>query len=383
MTTFTVIPNKEEGAMAEAVTESLIYEELEMVVHPEIQKQNLVELGMIAGVRVDGNRVNITVTLPYLKVPFKDELVQSIQDTVLRIDAELEVDVDIQEMSSQQKKKFLARAKQDQTGSLLASQIGCVLAVMSGKGGVGKSSITGLLAASLRRRNYRVGVLDADVTGPSIPKIFGAHQQLMAGPHGPMPVESSTGIKLISINLVLAEEGQAVIWRGPMVSKVIEQFWRDIAWGQIDYLIVDLPPGTSDAALTVMQSLPLNGIVLVTSPQDLAGMVVRKAANMATTIGIPMLGLIENMSYLDCPECHAHIEVFGPSQTVETARQAGLDRLGNLPLDPDLAVMCDRGKVEEYRREVFESIVDQILELEPARLPEEVRAKAQASRFAV
>jgi Mrp family chromosome partitioning ATPase len=254
---------------------------------------------------------------------------------------------------------------------------------MSGKGGVGKSSVTGLLASSLRRRNYQVGVLDADVTGPSIPKIFGAQQTLMAGPDGPVPVESSTGIKLISVNLILSDEGQAVVWRGPMISKVIEQFWRDIVWGQLDYLIVDLPPGTSDAALTVMQSLPLNGIVLVTSPQDLAGMVVRKAANMAVTIGVPMLGLLENMSYLTCPECNAHIEVFGPSQAVETARQVGLDRLGSLPLDPDLAVMCDRGQVEEYRLEAFETMVDRILEMEPARLSDKVSSKAHASRFAV
>ena len=272
---------------------------------------------------------------------------------------------------------------QEQTHSPTASQIGRVLAVMSGKGGVGKSSITGLLASSLRRRDYQVGVLDADITGPSIPKIFGSQQTLMAGPDGPMPVESATGIKLVSVNLILADEGQAVVWRGPMISKVIEQFWRDIVWGKLDYLIVDLPPGTSDAALTVMQSLPLNGIVLVTSPQDLAGMVVRKAANMAVQIGVPMLGLVENMSCLTCPMCQTRIEAYGPSQATETARQVGLDMLGSLPLDPDLAVMCDRGKVEEYRLEAFETIVDSILEMEPAKLSDEVSSQARASSFEV
>jgi Mrp family chromosome partitioning ATPase len=367
----------------EAVTESTVYERLVQVAHPEMKKRNLVELGMIGSVLVDGDKVIVRLALPNPKVPIKDELVRAVQQAVRGLDPDLEVVVDTHEMDRDQKERFLAQVKQEQGGSPKGSQIGCVLAVMSGKGGVGKSSITSLLASSLRRRQYEVGVLDADITGPSIPKIFGAQQPLMAGPEGPIPVESVTGIKLISINFILADEGQAVVWRGPMISKVIEQFWRDIVWGKLDYLIVDLPPGTSDAALTVMQSLPLNGIVLVTSPQDLAGMVVRKAANMAVQIGVPMLGLVENMSYLTCPECQAHIEVYGPSRATDTARQVGLDLLGTLPLDPDLAVKCDRGTVEEYRLEDFETIVDRILEMEPARISKKAGSNVGTSSWAV
>jgi Mrp family chromosome partitioning ATPase len=291
--------------------------------------------------------------------------------------------VDTTVMDAKQRDVFLAQAKEGQTGSPPASRIGRVLAVMSGKGGVGKSSVTGLLAAELRRRSRRVGVLDADITGPSIPKLFGKSQSLVAGPEGPIPVESGTGIRLISVNFLLQDESQAVVWRGPMISKVIEQFWRDIVWGELDYLVVDLPPGTSDAALTVMQSLPLNGIILVTSPQDLAGMVVRKAANMAVQIGVPILGLLENMSYLICPDCEARIEVYGPSRAEDTARRAGLPMLGSMPLDPQLAVMCDQGKVEAYRLEAFESIVDRILEAESLKISEKVGSEARTGTFAV
>jgi Mrp family chromosome partitioning ATPase len=168
---------------------------------------------------------------------------------------------------------------------------------------------------------------------------------------------------LISINLLLESEDQPVVWRGPMVGKAIEQFWSDVEWGELDYLIIDLPPGTSDAPLTVMQSLPVNGIILVTSPQDLAGMVVRKAANMARQLGVRLLGLVENMSYVECPACGARIEPFGPSRAETTARQAGVGLLGRIPLDPRLAVMCDAGRIEEYREAEFENVVDQVLQL--------------------
>jgi Mrp family chromosome partitioning ATPase len=363
--------------MAEVVAESEIYQRLSRIAHPEIRNKNLVELGMIAGVCVDGEHVRITLALPYPKVPIKDELVRLVRQAVSGTESDLQAEVDIEEMTSQQRDNFLAQVKEEQTVSPKASQIARVIAVMSGKGGVGKSSVTGLLASALRRRDFQVGVLDADVTGPSIPKLFGAQQSLIAGPEGPMPVESTTGIKLISANLLLSDEGQAVIWRGPMISKVIEQFWRDIVWGKLDYLIVDLPPGTSDAALTVMQSLPLNGIVLVSSPQDLAGMVVRKAANMAVQIGVPILGLLENMSYLTCPECKAHIDAYGSSRAGETARQVGIEMLGSLPLDPHLAVMCDQGKVETYHVETFELVVDRILEMESVKVPVDSGAEDQ------
>jgi Mrp family chromosome partitioning ATPase len=236
---------------------------------------------------------------------------------------------------------------------------------MSGKGGVGKSSVAGLLASTLRRQGLQVGVLDADITGPSIPKVFGLHQAPETGPDGLKPVPSSSGIEIMSINLLLPSEDQPVVWRGPLIAKAIEQFWRDIAWSDLDYLIIDLPPGTSDAALTVMQSLPLDGIVLVTSPQDLAGMVVRKAANMAKRLGIKLVGIVENMSHVVCPECGAEIEIFGPSQSETTAQIVGTDFLGRIPLAPEFSILCDQGEIESFRSEAFDVCAEKIL----ARMP--------------
>jgi Mrp family chromosome partitioning ATPase len=235
-----------------------------------------------------------------------------------------------------------------------------VLAVMSGKGGVGKSSVAAMLAVALRRQGKRVGVLDADITGPSIPKMFGLNGTPPAGPVGILPAETKSGIEVMSINLLLPNEDEAVIWRGPLIGGAIRQFWGDVVWGDLDVLVVDLPPGTSDASLTVMQSIPLNGVVLVTSPQDLAGMVVRKAAKMAWQMKVPIVGLVENMSYVICPKCGDRIEVFGPSQAVHTTNLLGLPLLGQLPLDPQLALCCDAGTIEDYATDVFEPVAQKI-----------------------
>jgi len=247
------------------------------------------------------------------------------------------------------------------------NNISRVLAVMSGKGGVGKSSVAAMLAVALRREGKQVGVLDADITGPSIPRMFGLSQTPPMGPVGMLPAETKTGIKVMSINLLLPDEDEVVIWRGPLIGGAIRQFWGDVVWGDLDVLVVDLPPGTSDASLTVMQSIPLNGVVLVTSPQDLAGMVVRKAARMAWHMRVPIVGLVENMSHVVCPKCGEHIEVFGPSQAFYTANQLGVPLLGRLPLDPELARHCDTGEIENYPVEVFESIAVQIAERASAR----------------
>lgn len=237
-----------------------------------------------------------------------------------------------------------------------------VLAVMSGKGGVGKSSIAALLASSIQRRGFQVGVLDADITGPSIPMMFGAYQMPRAGSHGILPTNSRTGIELMSINLLLPDKDQPVVWRGPLIGRAIQQFWSEIEWGNLDFLIVDLPPGTADASLTVMQSLPLDGVVLVTSPQDLAGMVVRKAANMAKGMEIPIIGLIENMSYIICPNCGEQIFQFGKGFSESTAQIIGIPILGHLPLDTLVSVLCDCGTIEDYRNNELEKITDQIIE---------------------
>jgi Mrp family chromosome partitioning ATPase len=237
------------------------------------------------------------------------------------------------------------------------------LAVMSGKGGVGKSSVAAMLAVALRQQEKHVGVLDADITGPSIPKMFGLRGTPPMGPVGILPAETGTGIRVMSINLLLPNEDEAVIWRGPLVGGAIKQFWGDVVWGDLDVLVVDLPPGTSDASLTVMQSIPLNGVVLVTSPQDLAGMVVRKAARMAWQMKVPIIGLVENMSYAVCPKCGERIEVFGASKAMSTAMQLGVPMLGELPLDPQLSRRADAGEIEDYPMDAFVPIAEKVLKL--------------------
>jgi len=262
--------------------------------------------------------------------------------------------------------KEIQAQKQGAGVAVHLNNIGRVVAVMSGKGGVGKSSVAALLAVALRRQGKRVGVLDADITGPSIPKMFGLHKPPPMGPVGILPAETGAGIEVMSINLLLPSEDEAVIWRGPLISGAIKQFWGDVVWGDLDVLVVDLPPGTSDASLTVMQSIPLNGVVLVTSPQSLAGMVVHKAARMAQHMGVSILGLVENMSYAVCPKCGERIEVFGPDRAMQTAMRLGVPLLGQLPLDPELARRCDAGEIEEYAAELFKPIAEQVMERVPA-----------------
>lgn len=229
-----------------------------------------------------------------------------------------------------------------------------VLAVISGKGGVGKSSVSALMATGLARQGYRVGILDADITGPSIPKMFGLNGRPEGFDNHILPVKTtSLGIAVMSLNLLLPREDDPVIWRGPILANVVKQFWTDVVWGKLDYLIVDLPPGTGDVPLTVMQSLPLDGLVVVTSPQDLALMVVRKAIKMAEHMGIPILGMVENMSYLKCPQCGEEIHVFGRSKAEDTARQAGVRLIEVLPVDPKLAQLSDRGRIEDYETDAF------------------------------
>lgn len=231
-----------------------------------------------------------------------------------------------------------------------------VIAVMSGKGGVGKSSVTALLAVGACNEGFRAGILDADITGPSIPKMFG----LKAGPggRGLKPVESSRGIKIMSLNLLLLNEDDPVIWRGPLIGGTVKQFWEDVDWGELDYLFIDLPPGTADAPLTVMQSIPLDGLVVVSSPQDLAIMVVKKALKMAGALNIPVLGLVENMSYLICPHCTGKVEIFGPCRGKEVAAETGIPFLASLPLDKYLAECCDKGAVESYNSGLFKKLLN-------------------------
>ena len=228
------------------------------------------------------------------------------------------------------------------------SKIKKVIGVISGKGGVGKSLVSGMLAVEMRRREYNVGILDADITGPSIPKMFGLKTRALGSELGILPVESRTGIKVMSVNLLLEHETDPVVWRGPVIAGTVTQFWTDVVWGDVDYMFVDMPPGTGDVALTVFQSLPVDGIVVVASPQDLVSMIVEKAVKMADMMNIPVLGLVENMSYFTCPDCGKKISVFGESHIDEIAAAHNLPVLGKLPIDPGLAKQCDMGVIEAF-----------------------------------
>ena len=230
-----------------------------------------------------------------------------------------------------------------------ASRVGKVIAVVSGKGGVGKSMVTSMLAVLMQRRGYKTAILDADITGPSIPKAFNIHGNCFQSENGIEPLESHTGIKVMSINLLLEKETEPVLWRGPVIAGVVNQFWTDVHWGDVDYMFVDMPPGTGDVPLTVFQSLPVDGVIVVTSPQDLVSMIVTKAVKMAEMMNIPILGLVENYSYFKCPDCGGEHALFGESKADRVAAELGLKVLARLPIDPALAAACDEGRVEEYQ----------------------------------
>ncbi len=238
------------------------------------------------------------------------------------------------------------------------SNIKRVVGVVSGKGGVGKSLVTCLLAAKCRKAGLKVGILDADVTGPSVPKSFGITSRAMQDETGLLPTITKTGVEMMSVNLLLEDENSPVVWRGPVISGMIQQFWTDVNWGELDILFVDMPPGTGDVALTVFQSLPVDGIVIVSTPQDLVKMIVNKAYNMAEMMNIPVLGLIENMSYFMCPNCNEKHSIFGESQIEETAAELNLPVLAKLPIDPENARLVDEGRVEDIEAKELDEFID-------------------------
>lgn len=238
------------------------------------------------------------------------------------------------------------------------SSVKKVIGVISGKGGVGKSLVSALLAVEMNRRGFTTAILDADVTGPSIPKAFGITQKAQGGETGLLPAVSRTGIRVMSVNLLLENETDPVIWRGPIIGNTVKQFWTDVAWGEVDYMFVDMPPGTGDVALTVFQSLPVDGVIIVASPQELVAMIVSKAVKMAEMMHIPVLGLVENMSFFRCPDCGKEYRVFGESRIEATAARHGLKVLAKLPLDPALAEACDNGAIEDFAGRPLEQVAD-------------------------
>ena len=240
------------------------------------------------------------------------------------------------------------------------SHVKKVIGVVSGKGGVGKSLVTALLAVAMRRKGHNTAVLDADVTGPSIPQIFGLHSKAMGDERGILPTETLTGIETMSVNLLLENETDPVVWRGPVIAGTVKQFWTDVVWGDVDFMFVDMPPGTGDVPLTVFQSLPVDGIVIVASPQELVGMIVSKAVKMAQMMNIPVLALVENMSYVQCPDCGKKISVFGESHADAIAAEFQIPHVARIPIDPELAALCDAGRIEANQGQWLNELADEL-----------------------
>ena len=235
-----------------------------------------------------------------------------------------------------------------------------VIAVMSGKGGVGKSSVTAMLAVAMQRRGYHVGILDADVTGPSIPKAFGIYEKAHGDETTIVPASTNTGIDIISLNLLVENETDPVVWRGPVISNLVTQFWTNVRWNDVDFMFVDMPPGTGDVPLTVFQSIPVDAAIVVTSPQELVGMIVEKAYNMASMMNIKVEGVVENYSYFECPDCGKRHEIFGKSHVEETAKRLGIPAVAKIPIDPEISDMIDEGSIELYGGDWLSSIADRI-----------------------
>lgn len=240
------------------------------------------------------------------------------------------------------------------------SRIGKVIGIVSGKGGVGKSLVTSLLAVLACRNGYQTAILDADITGPSIPKAFGLYEKASGSKQGILPAKTKTGISVMSLNLLMDDETTPVIWRGPIISGTVKQFWTEVLWGDVDYMFIDMPPGTGDVPLTVFQSIPVDGIIIVTSPQELVGMIVEKAINMAHMMNIPVLGLVENMSYVTCPDCGKEYPVFGESRIEGTAEKFKVSSISRLPVDPKLAAACDSGMIEQFNGNWLDNMIKMI-----------------------
>ncbi len=320
------------------ITEEQVRESLDGVLVPGV-KRSLMMLNLVRGVAVTDGGVSVTLASSALSDSVQEWLKKKVTETVGGLPGVNGVEVAFTEAKPAE-----------------LNEIKKVIAVMSGKGGVGKSLVSGLIAVALRRQGEEVGILDADITGPSIPKMFGIKERPGGSESGIMPVLSKSGIEVMSFNLLMPKEEDAVIWRGPLISRAITQFWEDVVWGKLDSLVVDLPPGTSDASLTVMQTIPISGIVIVLTPQDLTAMIVKKAIGMANKMEKPILGVVENMSYLYVPEIDKRIEIFGPGRGEEMARAAGAPLLGQLPIDPALAKLCDEGKIERYSSDAFTAL---------------------------
>ena len=325
-------------------TEEEIRENLDKVIVPGAMR-SLVKLNLVRQVTISDAKVDIRLASAALNPGAQDWLKAKVLDVTGKLDGVKKVEVSFVEVDPKE-----------------LNEISHVIAVMSGKGGVGKSLVASLIGLSLARHGYEVGILDADITGPSIPRMFGITARPTGSDTGILPVLSRAGIEIMSINLLLPNEDDAVIWRGPLIGKTITQFWEEVLWGKLDYLIVDLPPGTADASLTVMQTLPITGVIIVFTPQDLVEMIVRKAINMTKKMGKSVLGVVENMSYLLLPDSGKRMELFGRSKGQEMAKVVEAPLLAQIPIDPEIARLCDEGEIERYDSEVLNSFFETFLQ---------------------
>jgi len=357
------------------VDKNLIMERLKTVLDPEIGR-SIVELNMVRDILVENGNVTVKIALTVAHCPLAKTLQTDVENAVRKLGDVRSVRVDTTTMTRRELEELRLKlqtagtpSSAPKTGQMVGPGIERlgkrgirrIIAIISGKGGVGKSFVTSVLASDLKKRGYEVGVLDADLTGPSIAKVLGVAGKPFKGPNGGIvPLKTQSGIKVMSINLVLDDPSMPVIWRGPIVNSVIRQLYWDVDWGDLHYLLVDLPPGTSDAPLTVFQSLPLDGVIVVSSPQDLASMIVSKAVNMAKKMDAQILGLVENMSYLKCPGCGETMNIFGEPKGEKLASTLGLPFLGAIPLDPTIAKLSDEGRIEEYSSSIIAGIVDEL-----------------------
>jgi len=352
-------------------TKEEIIQALEGVRDPEIHV-SIVKLNMVKEVDIrDGNvRLKIALTVP--GCPLVDSIKKDAVEAIKKLGGVKDVAIDFTTMSKEESNELFSKgapgiahgpAKPGLTPvgiERLTKHADHIVAIASGKGGVGKSLITSMMAVELARQGFKVGILDADITGPSIPKIFGLTAKARVVKNSIEPIVSRTNIAVMSINLVLPDEQRATVWRGPIINNIIRQLYNDVHWGGLDYLLIDLPPGTSDAPLTVFQSIPVDGILVVTSPQNLVRMIVGKAIDMAKLMNVPMIGLIENMSYIQCPKCVEKIDLYGESSGEQAAKEAKIPFLGRVPVDPQIARMCDEGIIEDYKNPTFTEISEQL-----------------------
>ena len=350
------------------ISEKQIRDSLTNVMDPEIH-MNIIELNMVKDVKINESKVDVLIALTVAGCPLADTIKKDVRNEVMKFEEVNEVNVETTVMTKEeldglkitvQKNRGTQQSQDELISRLEKKKNENLIAIVSGKGGVGKSSMTAILASELKRTGHNVGILDADVTGPSIAKIFGVTKRLMKGKNGIIPAETESGLKLISVNLMLDNPEMPTVWRGPIINNLIRQLYTDVDWGDIDYLLIDLPPGTGDAPLTVFQSLPLSGIVLVSTPQDLSKMIVSKSANMAKMLKIPVLGLIENMSYLNCKHCGDKNFILGESRSEEFAEKLDTELIARLPFETDIAELCDAGKIEEYQNKEISNTIEKI-----------------------